>query len=671
MSVGLIRYDAARKALAAAYRVDEVKKIHDKAVALVAYARQAGDHTLQNQAAEIRILSERRAGQLLVEMNDTGQRQAKLKGRPRKVSLTTTLPELGISRDQSSKWQRLARQIDDETFELALGRAKEEFGELTTAGVIQKVKDIVKPKGTVVGQDNAAKPDINILAAEMTQEIESVNRRGRLEAILRQQNRLSPTVWNNFAVAVDSAAKHLSACVKQLEVPSEVVDSSETVVASRRSVNHKWPVADQTRFKSQVFEHYRKNGFPLYTMDLAQKQEELKSLLAFDHANVLRDKQVNQSMHGLSLAWSFFPHAWEVKCNDKKTPVEVFNDDALFLKAIAKRMKHGTHISDSGIRKTLRSFSGTQAVSNFRPSAAAALYHKYLPESGGVTWDMSSGYGGRLLGAMACDRVRRYVGTDPSTETIKGLRAMKRELLPILRKLMPKRPTLEVELFKCGSEDYKPEPETIDCALSSPPFFDCEKYSDEPTQSYKRYPSQAAWLNGYMKQTLANCHIGLKPSGYLVLNIAGVKSYPTLMFDLVTMAEANGWKLVDRLDLLLSKMMGTRGDGESFKKEPILVFQKLAYAAHIVKQEIANAKTKQELLLIAKRLQLRKVPAGISIDMLRQVLLNTVGDRDVHTEPVCKCGHLKRAHYLDNQTGQAFQCKRPSCDCGRFADASR
>jgi hypothetical protein len=90
-----------------------------------------------------------------------------------------------------------------------------------------------------------------------------------------------------------------------------------------------------------------------------------------------------------------------------------------------------------------------------------------------------------------------------------------------------------------------------------------------------------------------------------------------------------------------------------------------------MRQEIENATTMGELRRIAKRLQLRKVPTGISIDMLRQVLLNTVGDSEVHTEPVCKCGHLKRAHYLDNETGEAFECKRPSCGCTRFTDAFR
>ena len=202
MTVQLIRYDAARKALNACHRVDEVKKIHDKATALLAYARQAGDFELQNTAAEIRILAERKAGQLLVDMGESGQRQAKLNGRPRKVSSTTrlptTLPKLGITHDQSSKWQRLARLVDDETFERALLQAKEKYGELTTSGVLREVKEVVRPKSSRTDYD------INEVADDLVREIE--RRHERLNAVVENKERLNPTLRRKLITALEHEA---------------------------------------------------------------------------------------------------------------------------------------------------------------------------------------------------------------------------------------------------------------------------------------------------------------------------------------------------------------------------------------------------------------------------------------------------------------------------------
>ena len=207
MTVALIRYDAARKALAAASRVDEAKKIRDRAEAVRVYAQQARDFELQNRAATIRLLAERRAGQLLLDMaknpGTRGEGRPRRDGsRVRRSSRTTAYPprldDLGISRDQSSKWQRLAKLVDDATFEEALNRAKDTFGELTTRGVLTMLKEVVRPKSTQTEQN------INEVADDLIKEIE--RRHERLNAVVNDKARLNPTLQRKLITALQHEA---------------------------------------------------------------------------------------------------------------------------------------------------------------------------------------------------------------------------------------------------------------------------------------------------------------------------------------------------------------------------------------------------------------------------------------------------------------------------------
>jgi len=98
----LVRYDAARRALAEAVRFDDVKQIRDLAVAAQAYARQANDPELIDNATDIRKRAEIRGGEVLVEMREQGQRASNednlLRGNsalPREVS---KLSDLGITK---------------------------------------------------------------------------------------------------------------------------------------------------------------------------------------------------------------------------------------------------------------------------------------------------------------------------------------------------------------------------------------------------------------------------------------------------------------------------------------------------------------------------------------------------------------------------------------------
>lgn len=113
-------YDAMCRAIDAAFEVDEVKDIRDKARAFEVYARMAQNVEAESRACEIRLRSERKAGQLLRE---TTKARA---GRPPNRSDDATdfrgaptIRDRGISKQQSSDWQKLA-DVPDDQFEKAL-----------------------------------------------------------------------------------------------------------------------------------------------------------------------------------------------------------------------------------------------------------------------------------------------------------------------------------------------------------------------------------------------------------------------------------------------------------------------------------------------------------------------------------------------------------------------
>ena len=115
MSNPLVLYDKARTALAAAKQVDEAKDIRDKAVAMQVYAKQAKDRTLVEDATDIRMRAERRAGELLAEMQKNKGAVAGKTGRKGQPVLDAKpkLSDFGVSKTQSSQWQALAALPQD------------------------------------------------------------------------------------------------------------------------------------------------------------------------------------------------------------------------------------------------------------------------------------------------------------------------------------------------------------------------------------------------------------------------------------------------------------------------------------------------------------------------------------------------------------------------------
>ena len=318
-----------------------------------------------------------------------------------------------------------------------------------------------------------------------------------------------------------------------------------------------------------IFNHYRKHGFPHYTIREDEKHQHMRKLQRFDVDTIFKDNQIIQTMHGLRMAWTYFPHFWEVQCGTaSRTPMETFLDDDKFRAVIKKCWRwcsttykgenEGTKntFHENRLRQSLKIYTGTQAVSNFRPTAAKLIYEKF---GGDVIWDMSCGWGGRLVGFLASSRPK-YIGTEPSSKTFEGLKKIKKDFNYL---------TKTVELHKLGSEVFQPKKESLDLCFTSPPYFDTEKYSDEETQSYVKYPTKNKWVNGFLYKTIENCYNGLKGNKYMLINIANTPKYKFIEEETVRISKELGFKQEQTIELTLSSIMGA-----GYKYEPIFVFKK-------------------------------------------------------------------------------------------------
>jgi hypothetical protein len=185
-----------------------------------------------------------------------------------------------------------------------------------------------------------------------------------------------------------------------------------------------------------------------------------------------------------------------------------------------------------------------QIAVNFPPLIAKFLYEKYtehIKDQKVINiYDPSSGWGGRISGAMCVkdDRRIHYIGTDPNTDNqLPEINTSRYGYVAdFINKSLTKgnlvkwmKGTHSYQVFCSGSECVHEIPEfqkfkgELDFIFTSPPYFNREGYSDDPTQSLKKFPQYNSWRDGFLVPTLTTCVEYLKPGRYLLWNIADIK----------------------------------------------------------------------------------------------------------------------------------------------------
>ena len=211
-------------------------------------------------------------------------------------------------------------------------------------------------------------------------------------------------------------------------------------------------------------------------------------------------------------------------------------------------------------------------VTNFKPMNARAIWEYICPTWGGRVLDFSAGFGGRMMGAMTSRMRYHYTGIDPNTKTFAGLQA--------LGTLINEVSGTDFDVHCTGSEDFVPEPGAYDAAFSSPPYFNCERYNDEPTQCYNKFTDLDAWFEQYVVPTLTMVHTALDKDAIYAVNIADYKQGKE-SFSIVDrwkdISKKVGFEYQETVNMLLTTRPGVGNNRaeNAQKTEGIYLFRKL------------------------------------------------------------------------------------------------
>lgn len=318
------------------------------------------------------------------------------------------------------------------------------------------------------------------------------------------------------------------------------------------------------------------NKFPENDVDLEMEVQQLRGLARLDLGKFYNNGVIKPNNLGQTLCYKYYPNIWDIiRIRVGTRPIsmrEAFFSDIDLKRAIRLNLTYDAGVE--GLRSWFRLFDIGYGM-NFRPSSAKIIYETNLSE-GAKVLDYSAGYGGRLLGAWSSEKVVEYVGIEPNTETYENA-------LGFEKFLNGKHGNqLRVRMLKSGSEDVTVERfpeyrEYFDMAFSSPPYFNLEKYSDEGTQAYAKFPEYKAWVKGYLRPTVHNCIDMLKRDGIFAMNIYEDETYGKVkgikqVIEFICGEKDYQLYKIDRMEVNIRPGNGER-DKKDRKTEPVFYFK--------------------------------------------------------------------------------------------------
>jgi hypothetical protein len=291
-----------------------------------------------------------------------------------------------------------------------------------------------------------------------------------------------------------------------------------------------------------VLQALRRQGFPWQTV--LDVEEDPIARVRNAKLVVEHDIVTSVGSGGQATCLQAHPHRFAARHRGQLSLIEAFNDDATLTRAIQYQQRRGDPTTPASVVRALQAL--VRSPRNFPPALARWIVDEYAPEHGTVL-DPCSGYGGRLLGAIASTKNVCYIGRDINPDSVRGNQQLAQQLKVDER--------VTQTLASVLDDDWP----SADLIFTSPPYFNIEDYSNEPgTETYE------SWRDGFLTTLIARA---LAAAPRLVLNVAAVGEHD-LPTDAVRIAEVLG----GRIERMLTWPLRSFGRGPR-REEKILVFR--------------------------------------------------------------------------------------------------
>lgn len=238
----------------------------------------------------------------------------------------------------------------------------------------------------------------------------------------------------------------------------------------------------------------------------------------YEYGYSISDKYIDETNIG-NIASNYFQQENRFHCDsiNAPSPYRTWNNRKFLQSALSALWSLNVkEINEKTLRTalSLRKYVASQ----FKPAVAKSIYEYLHSEN---ILDFCSGWGDRLCGFYAYGQGKKYVGIDPNTR----LHQKYAEQIKLYGGMTVGKEAL---MIKAPAEDVILSPNTFDTVFTSPPYFNVERYSNEDTQSFKRYKKLESWLERFLFKAIDMAWEALKPFGYMAINISDVYSNHTI-----------------------------------------------------------------------------------------------------------------------------------------------